>query len=170
MTSTEWSADGKYLFYSQEDPVSKRDDKIFRHTVGTTNGDELIYEEKDVLFTTGIGRSRDKKMFFINSGAATMNEVRYLPADNPLGEWKIISRRRDDHEYTATFDNGEFYILTNKDAENFKVVTRPGQRSVRRRTGRILFRTTRRSRSTTLVFSRIMPLSPSSRTDWNTCG
>jgi oligopeptidase B len=125
VTSTEWSADGKYLFYAQEDPVSKRDDKVFRHTVGTTGADELIYEEKDVLFTTGIGRSRDKKMFFINSGAATMNEVRYLSADNPTGEWKVISPRRENHEYVATFDNGEFFITTNKDAENFKVVRAP---------------------------------------------
>jgi oligopeptidase B len=122
VTSTEWSADGKYLFYAQEDPVSKRDDKIFRHTVGTTGPDELIYLEKDVLFTSGIGRSRDKKMFFINSGAATMNEIRYLPADNPTGEWKVITPRRENLEYSATFDNGEFFITTNKDAENFRVV------------------------------------------------
>src|SRR5215203_3496555 len=125
VTSTEWSADGKYLFYAQEDPVSKRDDKIFRHAVGTTGSDPLVYEEKDVLFSLGIGRSRDKKMFFINSGAATMNEVRYLPVDNPLGEWKTISKRREAHEYSATFDSGEFYIVTNKDAENFKVVKAP---------------------------------------------
>ncbi len=125
VTSTEWSADGKYLFYAQEDPVSKRDDKIFRHAVGTTGSDALVFEEKDVLFSLGIGRSRDKKMFFINSGAATMNEIRYLPADNPLGERKMISKRRDAHEYSATFDSGEFYIVTNKDAENFKVVKAP---------------------------------------------
>lgn len=125
VTSTEWSPDGKYFFYSQEDPVSKRDDKIFRHVVGSTGPDTLIYEEKDVLFSAGIGRSRDKKMFFINSGAATMNEIRYLPSDTPLGEWKVISPRRENHEYSATFDLGEFYVLTNKDAENFKVVRAP---------------------------------------------
>lgn len=125
VTSTEWSSDGKYLFYGQEDPVSKRNDKIFRHVVGTTGPDTLVYEEKDVLFGLGIGRSRDKKMFFINSNAATMTEARYLGADNPLGEWRMISARRDGHEYYATFDNGEFYILTNKDAENFKVVRAP---------------------------------------------
>ena len=125
VTSTEWSADGKYIFYAQEDPVSKRNDKIFRHTVGGTGADELVYEEKDVLFSTGIGRSRDKKMFFINSGAATMNEVRYLPADDPLGEWKVLTPRRENHEYSATFDSGEFFITTNKDAENFKVVRAP---------------------------------------------
>jgi oligopeptidase B len=124
VTSVEWSPDGKYLFYGQEDEVSKRTDKIWRHEVGTNNN-ELVYEEKDVLFGVGIGRSRDKKMFFINSSAATMNEVRYLLADNPPGEWKMIAPRRDAHEYNATFDNGEFYILTNKDAENFRVVRAP---------------------------------------------
>jgi oligopeptidase B len=125
VTSTEWSADGKYIFYAQEDPVSKRNDKIFRHTVGSTGTDELVYEEKDVLFSTGIGRSRDKKMFFISSSAATMNEARYLPTDDPLGEWKVLTPRRENHEYSATFDSGEFFITTNKDAENFKVVRAP---------------------------------------------
>ena len=125
VTSTEWSADGKYLFYAQEDPVSKRDDKIFRHTVGETGADQLVYEEKDVLFTAGIGRSRDKKMFLLTSSAATMNEVRYLSADNPLGDWKVVTPRRENHEYSATFDSGEFFITTNKDAENFKVVRAP---------------------------------------------
>jgi oligopeptidase B len=125
VTSTEWSPDGKYIFYGQEDAVSKRTDKIFRHELGSAGPDPLIYEEKDVLFGVGIGRSRDKKMFFMSSGAATMNEVRYLPADTPLGEWKMISPRRENHEYSATFDMGEFYILTNKDAENSKVVKAP---------------------------------------------
>ena len=125
VTSQEWSADGKYLFYGQEDPVSKRTDKIYRHVVGSTGPDELVFEEKDVLFSVGIGRSRDMKMFFINSGAATMNEYRYLPTDDPIGEWKILSPRRENHEHIATFDNGEFYIVTNKDAENFKVVRAP---------------------------------------------
>lgn len=125
VTSTEWSADGKYFFYGQEDDVSKRSDKIFRHTVGTTGPDALIFEEKDVLFNSGIGRSRDKKMMFIQSGAATMSEYRYLSADAPLGEWKVLSPRRENHEYSVDFDSGEFYITTNKDAENFKVVRAP---------------------------------------------
>jgi len=124
VTSAEWSNDGKYIFYAQEDPVSKRSDKVWRHTVGTDKND-LIYDEKDVLFNAGVGRSRDKKMLFIGSYAKTMREYRYLPADNPTGEWKVISPRREGHEYSADFDNGEFYITTNKDAENFKVVKAP---------------------------------------------
>jgi oligopeptidase B len=125
VTSTEWSNDGKYLFYGQEDPVSKRTDKIWRHTVGTADKNDLVYEEKDVLFNAGIGRSRDRKMLFIGSYAKTMREYRYLPADNPLGAWKVLTPRREGHEYSADFYNGDFYITTNKDAENFKVVRAP---------------------------------------------
>ncbi len=124
VTSTEWSSDGKYLFVGQEDAVSKRSDKIWRHTVGTDEN-VLVYEDKDVLFNVGIGRSRDKKMFFIGSYAKTMSEFRYLSADNPLGEWKILTPRREGHEHSADFNNGEFYITTNKNAENFKVVRAP---------------------------------------------
>ena len=125
VTSTEWSADGKYFFYGQEDDVSKRSDKIFRHTVGSTGPDTLLFEEKDVLFNSGIGRSRDKKMMFIQSGAATMSEYRYLSSDTPLGDWKVLSPRRENHEHSVDFDSGEFYITTNKDAENFKVMRAP---------------------------------------------
>ena len=124
VTSVEWSNDGKYLFIGQEDADSKRSDKIWRHSFGTDKND-LIFEEKDVLFNAGVGRSRDRKMLFIGSSAKTMGEYRYLAADNPLGEWKVLSPRRDGHEYSADFDNGEFYITTNKDAENFKVVKAP---------------------------------------------
>lgn len=125
VTSVEWSPDGKYIFYGQEDPVSKRNDKIFRHTVGTTGADELIYEEKDPIFGAGIGRSRDKKMYFLATYAKTSTEFYYLPADNPTGKFTLISKRRDGHEYYPDFDNGEFYVRTNKHAENFKVVSAP---------------------------------------------
>ena len=124
VTSQEWSNDGKYLFIGQEDAVSKRSDKVWRHTVGSDKND-LVYEDKDVLFGVNVGRSRDRRMLFISSYAKTMREARYLPSENPLGEWKVLSPRREGHEYSADFDNGEFYIVTNKDAENFKVVRAP---------------------------------------------
>jgi oligopeptidase B len=124
-TSTEWSNDGKYLFVVQEDAVSKRSDKLWRHTVGTADKNDLLFEEKDVLFNIGIGRSRDKRMLFLGSYAKTSREYRYLPSDNPTGEWKLLSPRREGHEYSADFNNGEFYIVTNKGAENFKVVRAP---------------------------------------------
>ena len=126
VTSTAWSNDGKYIFIGQEDPVSKRSDTILRHEVGTNGKDATVYKEDDVLFNAGVGKSRDKKMLFIASYAKTSRESRYLPADQPLGEWKVISPRRPGHEYSADYDNGEFYFVTNRDgAENFKVMKAP---------------------------------------------
>jgi oligopeptidase B len=123
-TSSEWSADGKYLFITQEDQVSKRSDKVWRHTVGT-NDNELVYDEQDVLFNVELHRSRDGKMLFIGSAAKTMDEYRYLAADDPKGTWRVITPKREGHQYNADYDSGEFFIVTNRGAENGKVVRVP---------------------------------------------
>ncbi len=119
-----WANDNKTLFYSTEDAVSKRSDKIWRHSLGNKKS-EMIYEEKDELFDVYGGRSLDKKMIFISSGSKTSNEVRYVPADQPNAELKVILPREKEHEYSVDFYNGMFYITTNKNAKNFRVVSAP---------------------------------------------
>lgn len=124
VTSTAWATDNRNVIYVTEDAVSKRSDKLWRHEVGTAKND-LIFEEKDNLFNLGVQRTRDKKMFLATSFAKTMRETRYLGADQPMGEWKIVIPREKDHEYNVDHYNGEFYITTNKKAENFRVVKAP---------------------------------------------
>jgi oligopeptidase B len=119
-----WSTDNKTIFYTTEDAVSKRSDKFWRHAVGAT-GNDLVYEEKDELFDVGAGRSLDKKVIFLAAFAKTSTEVRYLPADDPSAPLKVILPRQADHEYDVDHYNGEFYITTNKNAKNFKIVTAP---------------------------------------------
>ena len=122
--SIEWASDNKTLFYTTEDAVSKRSDKFWRHVVGSDKN-ELLYEEKDELFDVGGGRSLDKKMLFMASFAKTSREFRYLPADNPTGTFKVILPREAGHEYDVDHYNGEFYITTNRNAKNFRVVVAP---------------------------------------------
>lgn len=122
--SVVWANDNKTFFYTTEDAVSKRSDKFWRHVVGSDKND-LIYEEKDELFDVGAGRSLDKKIIFLGSYAKTSRELRYLPADNPTGEFKVILPRQDGHEYDVDHYNGLFYITTNRNAKNFQVVTAP---------------------------------------------
>jgi oligopeptidase B len=124
VTSAAWANDNKHIFVVTEDDVDKRSNQLWRHAVGTDKND-LLFEEKDTLFSIGVGKSRDAKMIFLGSQAATMREWRYLPADQPAGEWRMILPREKDHEYSVDHYNGEFYITTNKNAENFRVVRAP---------------------------------------------
>jgi oligopeptidase B len=122
--SVVWANDNKTLFYSTEDAVSKRSDKVWRHPVGADNSD-LIYEEKDQNFDTGAGRSLDRKIIFIVSYAKTSREYRYLRADDPGGAPKLVLSREAGHEFDVDHYNGEFYITTNRGAKNFRVVKAP---------------------------------------------
>lgn len=124
VTSAAWSNDGKYLFVVQEDAETKRSDQLFRHEVGTDKN-ELLYEEKDALFNLSVGKTRDNKIITLGSWAKTSREYRYISADKPLDEWKIILPREEDHEYSVDHYGDEFYIVTNKNAENFRVVRAP---------------------------------------------
>ncbi len=121
VTSVAWSNDGKYVFLVQEDEVSKRSDKLWRHTVGTDKN-ELLYEEKNPLFNISVGKTRDNKMILLGAYAKTSREYRYIPADKPSADWKTILPREDGHEYSVDHYGDEFYIVTNKNAENFRVV------------------------------------------------
>jgi oligopeptidase B len=119
-----WATDNKTIFYTTEDAVTKRGDKLFRHMLGTDVYD-LLYEEKDELFDIGADRSRDKAVIFLQASSKTSTEIRYIPADSPNAEWKTILPRQADHEYDVDHRGTLFYIRTNKGAKNFRVVTAP---------------------------------------------
>jgi oligopeptidase B len=119
-----WATDNKTLFYVTEDAVTKRNDKMFRHVLGTDKY-ELLYEEKDELFDIGVDRTRDKAVITLGAFSKTSTEFRYIPAGNPNAEWKTIIARQADHEYDVDHRGNLFYIRTNKGAKNFRVVTAP---------------------------------------------
>ncbi len=119
-----WTTDNKTLFYVTEDAVTKRNDKMFRHVLGSDKY-ELIYDEKDELFDIGVQRSRDKAVILLEAFSKTSTEFRYIPGDNPDAVWKTIIARQADHEYDVEHRGDLFYIRTNKGAKNFRVVTAP---------------------------------------------
>jgi oligopeptidase B len=119
-----WATDNKTLFFTTEDATTKRSDKFFRHVLGSDKTD-LVFEEKDELFDIGTGRSRDKAVILLGSESKTSTEWRFLPANNPTAELKIISPREADHEYSVDHRGDLFYIRTNKAAKNFRLMTAP---------------------------------------------
>jgi oligopeptidase B len=124
VTSAVWAADNKTVFAVTEDQVTKRSDKFWRHTLGNSTND-LVFEEKDELYDIGVSRTRDRKYAFLQSESKTTTEVRYIPSDAPAAEPKVIVPRENDHEYYVDHRDGLFYIRTNKNAKNFRLVTAP---------------------------------------------
>ena len=124
VTSLSWANDNKTIFSVTEDAVTKRSDKFFRHVLGSDKTD-LVLEEKDELFDIGTGRSLDQKVIFLESFSKTSTEVQYVLASEPNAGLKMILARQPEHEYDVNHRNNLFYIRTNKDAKNFRVVTAP---------------------------------------------
>ncbi len=121
VTSAEWFEDGKTLIYGVEHPQTKRSYQIFRHVLGEAK-DELVYEEKDERFDVFVTKSRDHQVIFIQSGSHTTSEVRFLPADRPTAEPKLIAAREQDHQYEVDHRPGELWIRTNDKGRNFRLV------------------------------------------------
>jgi oligopeptidase B len=124
VTSVQWAADNKTLFYTTEDAVTKRSDRLFRHQLGTP-GASQVYEEKDELFRIGVGRTRDKKYLLLDIGSTDTTETRYLASTEPEGAWKVFLPREKKHRYDVDHRENLFYIRSNKDAKNFQILTAP---------------------------------------------
>ena len=122
--SAVWANDNHTLFYSSQDAVTLRSDKIFKHKLGTKQEDDvLIYFEKDETFNVEIAKSKSKKYLAIESGSTLTTEYQILDANTPDGKFKIFQKRVRGLEYSISHYNDSFYILTNKDkAENFKLM------------------------------------------------
>lgn len=124
VTSLAWANDNKTLFFTTEDPVTKRANKFFRHVLGAQSP-EQIFEEKDELYSITCGRSRSKGYIFLTSASSTTSEVRYLSADHPAEAPKLLLPRQKDHEYYADHHGDSFYLRTNDKGKNFRLVTAP---------------------------------------------
>jgi len=124
VTSVEWAADNKTLFLTTEDAVTKRSDKLWRHTLGSANF-EPLYDEKDELYDIFLGKTRDKKYLMLLIEAKDTSESRYLRADRPQDHFAVFLPREKKHRYYVDHREGLFYIRTNKHGRNFEIVTAP---------------------------------------------
>jgi len=121
--SSTWANDNETLFYTQKDPVTLRAYQIFRHKLGSTTEDELIFQEGDETFGTAIYKSKSRKYIIIACYSTLTNEYHILNADNPDGKFEVFQPRVRGLEYSISHYDGHFYILTNKDkATNFKLM------------------------------------------------
>lgn len=106
-----WANDNQTLFYVVKDKLD-RPYKVLRHVIGSPPGsDVVVYEEKDESFYVGIGKSRSEALLFIHAGSAVTSETRFLSADDPTGEWRLVAPRVQDVEYSVSHRGEHLYIV-----------------------------------------------------------
>jgi oligopeptidase B len=123
VTSVAWAADNQTLFFVQEDATSKRADRLLRMKLGSAPVE--AYHEAVEQFSMEVAASRDKKYIRLDINATDTSEVRLLASSQPEGEFQSVLGREKGHRYQVEHRNGELFILTNKDAKNFRVVRAP---------------------------------------------
>jgi len=124
-SSVEWAEDNVTIFYNTLDEA-KRPYKLFRHKLGEeVSLDKEIYHEKDQKFSLSITKTKNHKYLILDLNSKTSSEVHYLRADTPLDKFKVILPREKDHEYSVEYHGEHFFILTNDQAKNFKLVKTP---------------------------------------------
>ncbi|MDG2426495.1 MAG: S9 family peptidase [Flavobacteriales bacterium] len=118
-----WAADNRTLFYTKKDPQTLRSNQIFRHVLGTpTSDDVLVFEEKDETFSCFVGKSKTDEFLIIGSYSTLSSEWQVLRADDPNGDWRVIQPRTQDLEYGISHYGDHFYIVTNHEAKNFRLM------------------------------------------------
>ena len=121
-----WSNDGQYYFYTSKNMVTLLGEKIWRHKLGTAaSEDVLVYHEKDDTYYNGVYKSKSNKFIIIYNSSTLVSDYRILNADDPTGEFKQFIPRGEKHEYSIDHFEDKFYILTNWNAKNFRLMETP---------------------------------------------
>ena len=121
-----WANDNCTLFYAKQNPATLRPYQIYRHVLGTAvSEDHLVYEEADETFGTAVFKTKSKKYLMIASFQTLTTEYRFLEADDPAGVFRIFLPREREHEYYVDHREDRFYVRTNLDAKNFRLMETP---------------------------------------------
>jgi oligopeptidase B len=123
--SVEWANDNRTIFYTVLDEA-KRPHRVYRHMTDTDpKGDDLVYQETDQSYFVWLRKTRSKKYIMISCDNITTSEVRYLDADKPRDLSTVFQNRQRGVEYSLNHHEDTFYIVTNEDAKNFKLMAAP---------------------------------------------
>ncbi len=119
-----WANDNLTLFYTAKNPVTLLSEKIKRHKLGTDAAtDKTVYEEKDQTNYISVGKTKSDKFILITSQATLSSEVKWLDANKPEGTFTVFQPRMKEVLYNVDHAVDKFYIRTNLQAKNFKIMT-----------------------------------------------
>lgn len=118
----EWGNDNQTLFYTIQNKAW-RPFKAKRHQLGhPVTQDVEIFHEPDELFVVYLSKTKDDAFLFLVMGSIESSEIHYLDANTPQAAFKMFAPRQKGIDYDLDHRQGAFYIRTNEDAINFKLM------------------------------------------------
>lgn len=118
-----WGNDNKTVFYVKKDETTLREFQVYSHIIGTSQSkDKLVYEEKDERFSVFLSKTFDKAHIQIYCQSSTTTEMRMIDANKPASEAKLFWKREQGHIYWVNHHENGFYILSNHEAPNRKLL------------------------------------------------
>ena len=126
----EWGKDDGTIFYLKLDDTL-RPFQVYRRNIGdkdTDKQDELLFEEKDEMYFTSIGKTLDGKYLFIETSSTETSEVWYLDLEDPSATLQCIAKRRFKVLYDVEHRNGQWWITSNVEVTpNMRLFTAPAK-------------------------------------------
>ncbi len=122
--SGEWAKDNKTFFYTSKNKITLLPEKIYRHELGKSSvSDELVYQEEDPSFYIGVYKSKSDDFIIIWNNSTLVSDYHILRSDDPKGKFKSFTPRdKDAHEYSIYHSGDKFYMVTNRNATNFRLM------------------------------------------------
>ena len=120
--SVAWANDNKTIFYTSKNEKTLLGEKIWRHKIGSSKPDEMIYHEKDNTFYNGVYRSKSGEFIIIYHSNTLVNDYQILNANDPDGRFKNFTARGTEHEYSIEHYQDKFFIITNWKAKNNRLM------------------------------------------------
>jgi oligopeptidase B len=120
-----WSSDSRTLFYTRPDEAM-RPYQLWRHVLGADPADDVcVYEEPDDRFFLSVHRTRSGAFVVLSVQSMVTSEIRVLAAGDPEGEFRLVEPRRQGVEYSLDHRGDRFYLVTNDEAPNFRLMEAP---------------------------------------------
>ncbi len=121
-----WANDNKTIFYTTKEEGTLRSYKVFRHILGTPVAQDVeIFHEKDNTFYCFAYKTKSDKYIVIGTAQTLSQEYHVIEADNPMANLRVIQPRERNLEYGIDHYGDKFYIRTNLNAKNFRLMTTP---------------------------------------------
>ncbi len=118
-----WANDNASFFYVRRDLDTLLGYQVYVHRLGQdSTDDQLIYEETDITFFTSLEKSIDLSTVFINHDHTIKTGVSSIDANASQFSATLLHPIEDDIEYEVNRLDDRYFIRTNWQAKNFRIM------------------------------------------------